>query len=43
MRNTVCAVLLIMVASFAAAQNTPTEPPDPYKPLLDRLPEGIGE
>ncbi len=35
MRKAVCAVLLLVI-SFASAQ-TPNQPPDPYKPVLDRL------
>jgi alpha-mannosidase len=37
MRNAVCAVLLLVLVSIAAAQNPPNQPPDPYKPVLDRL------
>ncbi len=36
MRNAVCVVLLLVFVSFAVAQN-PMQPPDPYKPVLDRL------
>src|SRR5512133_2903219 len=37
MRKAVCAVLLFVLVSCAAAQDKPAAPPDPYKPLLDRL------
>ena len=36
MRNVVVAVLLLL-SSFASAQDKPAQPPDPYKLVLDRL------